>query len=322
MGGKVYDTLIIGSGMAGLTAGLYAGRYRMQALIIGKSFGGEGTTAGETKNYPGFMNIDGYDLMLKVKEQAEAVGVPVQDGDIEAVERRGHCFMVKANGEELMTNTLILAIGTRRRTLGLPREDMFRAKGLHYCVTCDGPLYRGKTVAIVGGGDASIKGVNEIADQVAKIYLIVREKEIIAEPINTEQMQKLGEKVTVLYETQIVELLGEKRLQKIRLSKPFAGSDILAIDGVFVEIGADPDVALAKTLGVELDAHGYIKTDNMMRTSVEGVFACGDAVNHFGRFKQYITAAALGAVAATAAYEDHKIHGELCEWHAVPKKIA
>lgn len=317
----VYDLIIVGSGIAGLSAGLYAGRYRLKTLIIGGNFGGEGTTAGETLNYPGIMKIDGYDLMVQVKKQAEAVGAEFVEGRVGTAARKDHCFVLTVAGTEYVTNTIILATGSERRTLGLPREAEFKAKGLHYCVTCDGPMYRNKTIAVVGGGDASIKGVNLIAEYVRKIYLIIREKNIIAEPINLEQMKKLGSKVEVLFETEVKELLGDARLEKIHLSKPHQGSDELAIDGVFVEIGALPDVACAKELGVELDEHGYIKTDNMMRTNVDGVFAAGDVVNHFGRFKQYITGAALGAVAATSAYEDHKVHGDLCQWHAIPHKL-
>ncbi|MBI4090804.1 MAG: FAD-dependent oxidoreductase, partial [Candidatus Komeilibacteria bacterium] len=314
----VYDLIIVGSGIAGLSAGLYAGRYRLKTLIIGGDFGGEGTTAGETLNYPGIMKIDGYDLMVQVKKQAESVGAEFIDGRVSTASRKGHCFVLTVDGAEYITNTIILATGSKRRTLGLPREAEFKAKGLHYCVTCDGPIYKNKTIAVVGGGDASIKGVNLVAEYVQKIYLIVREKEIIAEPINLEQMKKLGGKVEILLETEVKELMGTARLEKIKLSKPHEGSDTLTIDGLFVEIGASPDVELAQELGVALDEHGYIKTDTMMRTNVDGVFAAGDVVNHFGRFKQYITGAALGAVAATSAYDDHKIHGDLCQWHAVP----
>jgi len=131
-------------------------------------------------------------------------------------------------------------------------------------------------------------------------------------------MQKLGDKVEVLLETEIKEIVGKDRLEKLILSKPHKGSSDLNVAAVFVEIGALPNVELAVSLGVELDERGYIKVDNMMKTNVDGVFAAGDTVNHFGSFKQDITAAAMGAVSATSAYEDHKIHGELCMIHARP----
>ncbi|MBI4128537.1 MAG: FAD-dependent oxidoreductase, partial [Parcubacteria group bacterium] len=310
------------SGISGLSAGLYAGRYRMKALIVGGDFGGEGTTAGETSNYPGFFKIDGYELMKKVREQVEAVGVPIVEERVSRVERKGHCFMVSAGEETYVTNTILLAVGSKRRTLGLPRENELKGRGVHYCITCDGPLYRNKVVAVVGGGDASVKGINLIAEYVRKVFFVVSGREITAEPINLEQMQKLGDKVTPLLETEAVELIGSDHLEKVRLSKPHHGATELPLDGLFVEIGALPDTERARELGVALDERGYIKTDSMMRTNVDGVFAAGDAVNHFGHFKQYVTAAALGAVAATAAYEDHKIHGDLCQLHALPGRLA
>jgi len=131
-------------------------------------------------------------------------------------------------------------------------------------------------------------------------------------------MKNLGDKIEVLLETEVKEIVGDKKLEKLILSRPYKNSDELVVDGLFVEIGAVPNVALADSLGVELDEHGYIKVDNIMQTNIDGIFAAGDAVNHFGSFKQDITAAAMGAVAATSAYNDHKIHGELCVYHARP----
>jgi len=314
----IYDLIIVGMGAAGLSAGIYTGRYRMKVLIFGAEFGGETTKAGFIENYPGFTAIDGFDLITKMHDQAKALGAEMADDRVTAVRRTGHCFEVDAAGKTYQTNQIVFAVGAERRRLGLPNEKELAGRGVHYCVTCDGPVYSGKTIAMVGGGDASVKGVNLAAEYAKKIYLIVRGKDVTAETINMESLAKLGEKVEVLLETGVSELVGKDKLEKIILSKPYKGSTDLVIDGLFVEIGAVPNVELAASLGVELDERGYIKTDNMMRTNVDGVFAAGDTVNHFGAFKQDITAAALGAVAATSAYEDHKIHGELCALHWMP----
>ncbi|MEK7155389.1 MAG: FAD-dependent oxidoreductase, partial [Patescibacteria group bacterium] len=168
--------------------------------------------------------------------------------------------------------------------------------------------------------DASVKGANLAAEYSDKIYLLARGKEIVAEAINLEQMKKLSDKVEVLLETEVKEIVGKEKLEKVVLSRPHKGSTDLVIDGLFVEIGAVPNVDLATSLGVELDEHGYIKADAMMQTNIDGVFAAGDTVNHFGAFKQDITASAMGAVAATSAYNDHKVHGEFCAVHAQPVK--
>lgn len=315
-----YDLIIIGSGTAGLSAGLYAGRYRMKTLVIGAEFGGETASAGIIENYPGVKATDGYDLEKVIQDQAVSLGVEIKSSRVKEVHRdeAEHCFAVVAEDATHRANTLIFATGAERRKLGLPNEDNLRGRGVHYCVTCDGPVYTGKTIALVGGGDASIKGANLAAEYVQKIYLIVRGKEIAAEAINLERFKKLGDTVEVLLENEVKEIVGQNKLEKLVLAKSHNGSTNLTVDGLFVEVGAVPNVELPKSLGIELDEHGYIKVDSALKTNIDGIFAAGDAVNHFGAFKQDITAAALGAVAATSAYNDHKVHGELCALHTMP----
>lgn len=314
----MYDLIIVGSGAAGLSAAIYAARYRLKTVVIGETLGGETALAGKIENYPGFKAVDGFELMSLIKEQAVALDTPVVDAKVTSIKRAEHCFEVTAGDKIYQAHEIILAQGAERRKLGLPNEKQLTGHGISYCVTCDGPLYRNKTIALVGSGDAAVKGLNLAAEYVSKIYLIVRGKEVKADPINYERMQALGNKVTVLFETEVTAAVGEKQLEKITLSKQYNGSSELVVDGLFVEIGAVPNIELAKQLGLELDEKGYIKVDNLMGTNVDGVFSAGDAVNHFGAFKQDITAAATGAVAATSAYDDHKIHGELCPWHARP----
>ena len=288
-----YDLVIIGSGAAGLSAALYARRYNMNTLVFEGEFGGETATAGKIENYPGIMSIDGYDLMKVMKEQGKALGVRFAEGRVRKIERQGAYFLVTGEQETVQARTIILAIGSKRRHLNLPKEQELTGRGVHYCVTCDGPIFAGKTVAMVGGGDSSVKGVNFLGEYAKKIYFIVRGKKIVAEPMNLGQMKKLGDRVEVLLETEVKELVGDKQLEKVILSKAYKGSQELVLDGMFVEIGYDPDQTFVRQLGLEVDEAGYTKADNMMR----------DSTNHFGRFKQDITAAALGAVAATSAYE-------------------
>jgi len=314
-GDMKYDLIIIGSGAAGLSAALYARRYKMETLVIQGEFGGETATAGKIENYPGVKAVDGLELMQTMKEQGQEHGVVFEKGKAEKITSDGNCFTVTVGTKEFQGNTVILAIGSERRHLGLLNEKELTGKGVHYCVTCDGPVYNGKTVAMVGGGDSSVKGVNFLAEYAEKIYLIVRGKEVAAEPVNLERMNNLGDKVEVLLETEIQEIVGEKFLDKLVLSKEYQGSKDLKIDGMFVEVGFDPDKTFAEQLGLELDEKGYMKVNSLMRTNIPGVFAAGDATNQFGRFKQDITAAALGSVAATSAYEYYQTHGDICEFH-------
>src|SRR3989338_7695751 len=250
----MYDLIIIGSGAAGLSAALYAGRYQMKTLIIEGEFGGETMTAGEIANYPGFRPADGYELISIMKEHAKAAGVEVRSGWAKRIARRAEGFVVYVqDGEEqtqFVSKAVILAIGAKRRHLGLPNEQKFVGKGLHYCWTCDGPLYGGKTVAMVGGGDSSVKGVNFLAEYAKKVYLIVRGSEVHAEPVNQESMDKLGDVVEILIENDVTKIVGEKMLETLVLSKPHQGSSDLKVDGLFIEIGFDPDITLPDQLGV------------------------------------------------------------------------
>jgi thioredoxin reductase (NADPH) len=317
----MHDLIIIGTGASGLAAAVYAGRYKMKTLVIGKEFGGETSTAWIISNYPGLPEIDGYELMTRMRDQAKSNGAEILEGEVTKIAKQGHCISVFAGEQEYQCKVLIFALGTERRKLGLPNEKDLVGKGVHYCVTCDGPLYTGKTIAIVGGGDASVKGANLAGVYAKKVYLISREKELHAEPVNYDMMKKLGDKVEVIFDTQVKEIVPKAAgigLEKIVLNT--AGKDgSLPVDGLFVEIGALPNVELAKALGVELDERGYIKVDNFMQTNIDGVFASGDTTNHFGAFKQDITAAATGAMAATSAFKDLGLHGsEVCEVHAKP----
>jgi thioredoxin reductase (NADPH) len=317
----MYDLIIIGTGASGLAAAVYAGRYKIKTLVVGKEFGGETSTAWTISNYPGIPEIDGYELMTRMRDQAKNNGAEILEGEVTKIVKQGHCISVFVGEQEYQSKTLIFALGTERRKLGLPNEKDLVGKGVHYCVTCDGPLYTHKTIAIIGGGDASVKGTNLAGVYAKKVYLITREKELHAEPVNYDMMKKLGDKVEVIYESQVKEIVPKSSglgLEKIVLNT--AGKDgNLAVDGLFVEIGALPNVELAKSLGVELDDRGYIKVDNFMQTNIDGVFASGDTTNHFGPFKQDITAAATGAMAATSAFKDLGLHGsEVCEIHAKP----
>lgn len=298
---NMVDVIIIGSGMAGLSAALYTARYELSTVVIGAELGGATSTAWTIENYPGYKAIDGYDLIMKVKEQIEALGAKVIADKIKKIAKSDGGFKLTGeSGEEYLAKSVIFTHGAARRKLNLPKEDEFSlGKGVHYCTTCDGPLYKGKTIAIVGSGDASVKGALLAVQYAEKIYMIVRGDGLHPEPINAERLKPyLGTKVVVLPNSQVKEILGDSRLTGVKL----ANEQELKLDGLFIEIGAIPEMELVESLGVKLDPHGYVAVSSMMETNIEGVFAAGDATNFFGHFKQDITAAAMGAVAATSAF--------------------
>ncbi|MDP4009226.1 MAG: FAD-dependent oxidoreductase [bacterium] len=315
---KHYDLIVVGSGAAGLAAAVYAGRYKLSTLVVEGEFGGETATAGVIENYPGIPAIEGYELMRSMKKQAQGTGAVFLDAWVKEIIQEGKCFVVKTEKEEIRSTMVVLGIGSQRRHLNLPNEKELTGRGIHYCWTCDGPLYGGKVVAMIGGGDSSVKGVNFLAEYAEKIFLLYRDTDVRAEPINFERMQKLGDKVVLLPKTEVKEIVGEKKLEKIVLSQEYNGSFELPVDALFVEIGFDPDQTFVKQLGLETDERGYVKTDAHMNTNVPGLFVAGDMTNHFGGFKQDITAAALGSVAATSAYEYKKNNPDICVSHDKP----
>lgn len=305
----VYDTIIVGFGPAGFTSALYAGRFAMKTLVIGKEFGGYAAKAGTIHNYPGVKNADGYELAKTMKDQAEEFGAEFLDGEVVSIERDGDFFVVKTKDSIAhKSKTIILATGSERRKMGLPRENEFENKGIHYCVTCDGPVYVGKDIAVVGGGNAGASAALLASEYANKIYLLVKGKEMTAESISVEKIKNLKNKIEILYETEIKELLGVDKLSGVLLNKEHSGSKELKIDGLFVEIGSLPASKLAKEIGVNLNEYGYVHSDFSMTTNIPGVFVAGDLCDVFGSFKQNITAAASGALAANSAYYYLKSH--------------
>ena len=315
--GAQYDVLIIGQGAAGFSAALYAARYQMKAAVFGDKFGGETAIGGAIENYPGFASIDGFDLMLKMREQVEAYGVEIVDERVEALDQVPGCFQAHTEEGSYRGSAVILAVGRERRKLGLPMEEEWTGRGVSYCSVCDAPLYGGKVAAVVGGGNAAVEGAILLARYAEKVYLIYRGDHLRRpEPI---ALQMLGDtpNVEVLLSTQVTSLKGRDGLDGVTLDRPLNGSHDLALDGLFVEIGAEPRAKLGVDVGVSLNEQGEIIVDKLMRTSVEGVFAAGDLTDASGSLKQTITAAAQGALAATSAYEFVSSHPCRCQCHAM-----
>ncbi|MCH8225895.1 MAG: FAD-dependent oxidoreductase [Chloroflexi bacterium] len=313
-----YDTLIVGQGAAAFAAALYAARYQMTPIVIGEIFGGETATGGLIENYPGYPEIDGYDLMLRFREQADKYQVPVVDDKVESLGRAGHCFeATTALGDTYRATTVILAVGRERRKLGLPHEDEWTGKGVSFCSTCDAPLHRGNVVAVVGGGDAAVKGTVLLSKYARQVYIIYRGAAFTRPEAANLRLLDGSANVERLFNTNIIELKGENGLSAIVLDREVNGASELAVDGLFLEIGADPRTELARQLGIQLNDKDEIIVDKHMRTSVHGVFAAGDVTDASGELKQTLTAAAQGSLAATAAYADVSEHPNACELHVV-----
>ena len=313
----IHDVLIAGQGAAGYAAAMYAARYQISPVVFGAVFGGETATGGLIENYPGYPEIDGFELMMKFREHAQKYGVPIVDEDAVSIARRSDCFELTTDeGNTYLGASVILAVGRERRTLGLEHEVEWTGRGVSYCSTCDAPLHRDNVVGVVGGGDSAVKGAALLSKYARQVYVVYRRESFTRpEPVNLRQLES-SDNVTTLFNTNVVGLLGDDGLDGVVLDRPHAGSSELALNGLFIEIGADPRVELAEQLGVELNELNEVRVDKHGRTNVDGVFAAGDLTNASGDLKQTITAAASGALAATAAYEYVSRHGNRCAMHA------
>ena len=318
-----YDVAIIGQGAAAYAAALYAARYQIKPLILGASFGGETATGGLIENYPGYSEIDGFDLMMKFREQAEKYEVAIVSEDAVSIARSGDCFEIATSeGNTYQGASAILAVGRERRKLGLQHEEEWTGKGISYCSTCDAPLHRGNTVGVVGGGDSAVKGAVLLGKYAEKVYIIYRKDRFTRpEAINLRHVEE-APNIEPIFNANVIELRGEDGLSGIVLDRPHNGSTDIDLQGLFIEIGADPRAELAKQLGLDLNDQNEIIVDKHGHTNVEGVYAAGDVTDASGDLKQTIVAAAQGALAATAAYEYVSEHGNRCEIHAAGYSLA
>lgn len=300
----MYDLIIVGSGPAGLTASIYASRYRLSNLVIGKVLGGMMTLAHQVENYPGFPSISGPKLGQKMGKHAQALGAEVLIDGVTRIEKTEAGFkVITESDKKLESKALIVATGTERRKLDVPGEKEYLGRGVSYCTNCDAPFFKGKTVALIGGANAAVSGAVHAAAFAKKAFIIYRRDQLRAEPIWV-QRALANPKIEVIYKTNITEIIGDgTKVTGVKLDKPFQGSVNLILDGVFVEIGGVPGTKLVEQLGVELDEKGFVKVKPDMTTNIPGVFAAGDIANVTGEFQQIVTAAAEGAMATFSAFK-------------------
>jgi len=304
----MFDTAIIGLGAAGYTAAIYAARYKLSTLLVGEEEGGLGVTAAEVGNWPGDIEVTGPELMERMKKHAGSfTEVTVKQGRVSKVERRGQegqrgeFLLTFSDGKTEEAKTVIFATGSNKRHLNVAGEKEFAGKGVSYCATCDAFFFKGKTVAVVGGGDAAVEGAAIVAQVAKKLYMIHRRNEFKAEPYWVSKL-KAKTNVTFVLGRQVKEIKGDAKVTGVILDQAFEGSDLLAVDGVFVEIGATPAVEMAQVLGCALDDRGYLKVDAAMQTTVSGAFAAGDVSGGSNHFAQFVTAAGEGAVAVSGVF--------------------
>lgn len=295
-----YDVIIIGAGPAGLSAAIYAARSGMTTAVFEKAIiGGQITVTADVENYPGFEHaISGFDLTDVMKKQAARFGAEFIDGDVTALGLEGKCKIVGTHEQEYRAKSIIFCSGAYPRRLNVPGEEKLIGRGVSYCATCDGALYRGKTVAVIGGGDSAIEEGMFLTKFAEKVYVVHRRDELRAQYIIQQRAFK-NPKMEFIWDTVVQEIKGEEKVSELELyNRKNDKISFLKVDGVFIYVGILPNTALLESR-VNLDKDGFVLTDEFMHTNLDGIFAAGDVRSKV--LRQVVTATSDGAVAAWSA---------------------
>jgi len=297
-----WELIVIGGGPAGMTAAIYGARYGLKTLLIeGKVLGGAQATSPGIENYPGYTFIVGIELATKMKEQVKKCGAFIKEiTDVRSIEREGEDgdFLLDTRRGVYRAKAIIIATGGGHKHLDVPGEEMLTGRGVSFCATCDGPLFRDKSVAVVGGGNTAVTEALYLAEVTKKVYLIHRRDELRAEKIVQDYVFK--SEVEIIWDTVVKEIKGDDLVNALILENVKTGEQTtLEIEGAFIALGSKPESTLAKSIGVETNERGEILVCAKQSTNIPGVYAAGDVVESM---KQIAVAVGHGAIAADSAY--------------------
>ena len=298
----IYDTVIIGGGPAGYTAALYASRAGLDTLVIEKmSAGGQMALTGDIDNYPGFPDgVDGFTLGANMQAAAERFGAKTEYAEVLSLELAEKVKKIITASKTFLAKTVIIATGAEPRELGIEREKELVGRGVHYCAHCDGRFYKGKTVAVIGGGNSAVSDALYLSRLAKKVYLVHRRDTLRATKIYLDPLKK-AENIEFLFDSTLVDIAAEPRVKQAKIKNLKSGEEnYIDCDGIFISIGRSPTTALLNG-AIPLDAQGYIIADESTRTPIDGVFAAGDVRTK--TLRQIVTAVSDGAAAASAAEE-------------------
>ena len=295
-----YDVAIIGGGPAGLGAAIYAARGGLKTVVFEKGlFGGQIVLTTEVENYPGFPEVlSGFELIDQMKKQAERFEATFREEEVQAIGLEGLCKIIETDSGKYRCKSIIYAAGAHPRKLNVPGEERLTGRGVSYCATCDGALYRDKVVAVVGGGDSAVEEAMFLTKFAKKVYIIHRRDQLRA--VHAVQQRALAnDKIEIVWNTVIHEIQGEERVENLSLfdrkqEKHFE----LTVDGVFIYVGIIPNNELIESR-IELDPQGFVLTDDSCHTNIPGIFAAGDIIHKV--LRQVVTAVSDGATAAFSA---------------------
>lgn len=296
---QVLDIVVIGAGPAGMAAGIYAKRAGLSSIILEKTgiSGGQVLSTYEVDNYPGLPMKSGFELSEEFRMHAERLGISIKAATVDKITEQGNLKRVITDEGDYLTRAVIVATGADHARLGVPGEEELAGMGVSYCATCDGAFFRGRTVAVIGGGDVAVEDAIFLARGCEKVYLIHRRDELRAAKILQESLKKLPN-VEILWDSELKEIHGEDQVDEILVyNKKTQQSEMLSVSGVFMAVGTIPNTGFIKDV-VETDEKGYVVADETCATSVCGIYAAGDVRTK--QLRQIITAASDGANAVTA----------------------
>ena len=296
---KNYDLIIVGADAAGLTAGIYAGRKKVDALILSQKIGGQSLFTDSMENYPGFLKISGMELIGRLSEQVKKFEVPIKEEEVLSVSGDIGDFSVKTQGGEYKAPKIIIATGSGWRPLNIPGEEKFMGKGVSVCAICDAPFYSGKDVAVVGGGNSAFESALDLLKYAGKIYILQHREKFVGDAVPFEKLKK-EKSVVFITSAETKEIKGDKFVEGLLYEDLKTGeTKELKVSGVFVNIGRIPNTSFLKDF-VDLNERGEIVIDSKTNTtSRPGIFAAGDVTDV--KFKQFVIAAAEGAKAVLSA---------------------
>ena len=304
---NIYDLIILGAGPAGMSASVYASRYKINHIIIGNIFDGSVMKAHLIENWLGEKSIKGTDLMMKFNDHIKDFGTNLIGEDIVEIKKEKNVefdknvFNIKTNNKTYRSKSILIALGTKHRKLNIFGEEELLGKGVSYCAVCDGAFFKNKIVAVVGGSNSAAMASMMLSEHADKVYLIYRKKPLRCEPIMTDRIEK-NKKIIILYNTNVTKVLGEKKVESIELDSKYNLNKEIKLDGLFIEAGSVPSASLVKELNVNVNDSGYIIINSSGATNIEGVYAAGDITNGSNGLRQIITAVSEGAISATSIY--------------------
>lgn len=301
----MFDLIIVGAGPAGITAAIYAARKKISLLVISKDIGGQAALSGDVENYTGYQFISGPELALKFEEHLRKFDIGLKENEkVEEIKKVNNSLQVKTDKGFYEARAVIIASGKRSRELGVPGEKEFKNHGLTYCATCDGPIFSGKYVAVIGGGNSALDAAIQLIKIAKKIYIVNITSGFTGDPV-MQDIVNANHKITVLQNTQVSAVLGSKAVTGIKI-KNENKEEILPLEGVFVEIGLIPNSEFIKD--VEKNKLGEIKVNSYNETNIPGVFAAGDVTDV--PEKQIVIAAGEGSKAALTVFR-YLIHSQI-----------